>query len=252
MKWYYSGCDAVVAPSMAVEKILRSYGIKKPVEVIKTGVVPVPEASEQERAEVRKRLGFSYAYFILLFVGRIAREKNITMLLKAFKRVVGKFPNTKLMLVGSGPALAETRRYVSGLGLEECVKFAGMMPRTDIEPIYTACDVFVFPSTTETQGIAICEALSAGLPVIAVNAGGIPENIQHECDGFLTQNNPDEFAGRIEYLISNPAIRAKMGMQARINAQQFSIMRMVDDFEQFYSEIIESKSPKIHTTADKA
>ena len=96
----------------------------------------------------------------------------------------------------------------------------------------------VFPSTTETQGIAICEGLSAGLPVVAVNAGGIPENVEPGADGFLTQDDPAEFADRIASLIDNPQRRADMARRARANAANFSIERMVTDFERLYSSVL--------------
>ncbi len=240
MKWYYSGCDAVVVPSGPVEAILRSYGVKNRIEVIKTGVVGHGQASPETCIAVRERYGVGADGFLLLYVGRIAREKNLTMLLRAFKTVVERHPNARLLLVGGGPALAETRAFAGQLGLDSCAEFAGMLRRRDIDPIYAAADAFAFPSTTETQGIAICEALSAGLPVVAVNAGGIPENVQPGIDGFLTRDDPTEFADRISYLIANPAERVKMGQAARVNAGAFSIERMVDDFERFYASVIES------------
>ncbi|MCE5315725.1 MAG: glycosyltransferase family 4 protein [Armatimonadota bacterium] len=241
MKWYYSGCDAVVVPSHPVEETLRSYDIQTRVEVIKTGIVGIPPCDADTQRDVRKRHGINDDEFLLLYVGRIAREKNLSMLLDAFKQVSTRHNNIRLMMVGGGPALEETKRYASELGLADKVVFTGMLKRLQIEPIYSSADAFAFPSTTETQGIAVCEALSAGLPVIAVNAGGIPENIKHEVDGFLTGNNPTDFAGRIEFLISNESQRLKMGECARVNARQFSIERMVDDFEQFYSSILHKK-----------
>lgn len=239
MKWYYSGCDAVVVPSGPVEKMLHSYGIKKPIEIIKTGVVCIPPSEAQDRGLVREKLGIRSDDFLLLYVGRIAREKNLTMLLTAFKKVSENHTNARLLLVGGGPALAETKTFASNLGLMDKLTFTGMLPRREIEPIFAAADAFAFPSTTETQGIAICEALSAGLPVVAVNAGGIPENIQPGIDGFLTQDNPDEFADRISFLITHEQQRKQMGEHARANSCNFSIDRMVDDFVRFYESMIE-------------
>lgn len=240
MRWYYSRCDAVVVPSEPVRKILVSYGIKTPISVIKTGVVPSKQLDPGSRAELRRRFGVSEDGFLLLYVGRIAREKNLTMLLKAFAEVLERFPNTRLVLVGGGPALSETKEQARRLGVSNALEFAGMLDREQIDPIYSAADVFVFPSTTETQGIAICEAMSAGLPVVAVNAGGIPENIRPDIDGFLTPNDPHCFADRIEFLLSHPEKRAEMGASARANASCFSIERMVSDFENLYQSVIGS------------
>jgi glycosyltransferase involved in cell wall biosynthesis len=242
MKWYYSSCDGVVVPSSPVEKTLRSYGIQNRVEVIKTGVVGIPPSDPKTRKDTRARYGISDDEFLLLYVGRIAREKNLTMLLEAFKNISVKYDKARLLMVGGGPALEETKSHAAEMGLMGRVVFTGMLKRQDIEPIYTSADTFAFPSTTETQGIAICEALSAGLPVVAANAGGIPENVQPGIDGFLTENDPDEFADRIEFLISHETERKNMGEKARLNASGFSIERMVSDFESFYSSVIERKA----------
>lgn len=240
MKWYYSGCDAVVAPSGPVEAILRSYGIRTRIEVIRTGVVAAAPLSPDERRRHRSRLGFGEDEFVLLYVGRIAREKNLRMLLDALKLASRVDSRLRLVLVGGGPALAETRRRAEEVGVADSVQFTGMLPRPEIDPLYAAADTFVFPSTTETQGIAICEALSAGLPIVAVNAGGIPENVRQGVDGFLTANDAAEFAERICFLASHEDKRKQMSAQARANAGQFSIDRMVSDFERLYASVIAS------------
>lgn len=250
MRWYYSGCDAVVVPSNPVAERLRSYGIKTRVEVIKTGVVSVPPLKPEDYSRIRQDHGVEEKGFLFLYVGRIAREKNLQMLLKAFKQVSDRYLNTRLLLIGGGPALAETKNYALGLGLQDKLEFLGMMPRKEIEPYYAAADAFVFPSTTETQGIAICEALSAGLPVVAVNAGGIPENIQPGVDGFLTSDDSQAFAEKMMFLIEHERERKEMGTQARINACHFSIDRMVSDFERFYISVIEGKIPAASHVAE--
>lgn len=248
MRWYYSGCDAVVVPSGPVEKILRSFGVRTRVEVIKTGVVSAAPLAPEDRVRVRQSYGVAEDGFLLLYVGRIAREKNLTMLLRAFAAVSDRHPNTRLVLVGGGPALAETKQFAGELGIAGQLEFVGMLPRCQIDPILGAADAFAFPSTTETQGIAICEALSAGLPVVAVDAGGIPENVQPGVDSFLTHDDPHEFADRISFLITHERERREMGEQARVNAANFSIERMVSDFERFYASVIEGAAaaqPKV-------
>lgn len=250
MRWYYAGCDAMVVPSTPVEKMLRSYGIKTRIEVIKTGVVATAPFSATAREETRRRYSVGKDDFLLLYVGRVAREKNLRMLLSAFRKVTAEHAGVRLVVVGGGPALAETQHFAAELGLTDKVEFPGMLPRDEIDPIYAAADGFVFPSTTETQGIAICEALSAGLPVVAVNAGGIPENVEPGVDGFLTNDDADEFADRISFLVEHERERKEMGARARINAGHFSIDRMVGDFERFYASVIEGKLPALSHAVD--
>jgi len=213
------------------------------------GINPLPP---DETRALRRQYGIGENDFLLLYVGRIAREKNLRMLLRAFGSVLGDHANAKLVLVGGGPATEETKRFASDLGLGASAIFAGMRQPGELDPFYAAADAFVFPSTTETQGIAICEALSAGLPVVAVNAGGIPENVEHGVNGFLTDDDPAQFADRIAFLITHDRERTEMGAQARVNACHFSIDRMVSDFERFYTSVVEGRKPAAAHTAKVA
>ncbi len=242
IKWYYSGCDAVVVPSGPVKDRLRGYGVSGHIEVIKTGVVGVPPSDENVRRQVREAYGIGSSQKFLLYVGRIAREKNLAMMLEALKIITDKEVDAKLVMMGGGPALKETQVYAKKLGIEDRVVFGGMLPRTEIAPLYGTADLFLFPSATETQGIAICEALSAGLPVVAVNAGGIPENVSHGEDGFLTENSAEDFSGRMMEILSDEDKRKQMAEAAKINSERFSIDRMVADFEDFYRTVIENSS----------
>lgn len=236
MRWYYAKCEAVVVPSNPVKDMLLAYGIKRPIEVIKTGVVGSIKASDEKIAEVREYLNLKTTDNLILYVGRIAREKNLSLLLKAFKKVLMTYPDTKLAIVGGGPALNETKVETSKLDIKSSVTFTGMLDRSSLDHYYSAADIFVFPSKTETQGLAICEALSAGLPVVAVNAGGIPENIKDGEDGFLVNDDVDEFAQKLELLIKDSKLRKDMGNAASINSCEFSVERMVTNFEEFYQK----------------
>lgn len=236
MRTYYNQCNLVVVPSHPVADILRSYGVLTPMEVVKTGVDPVDcVMDESSRNDVRRNLVGSADGNLLLYVGRIAREKNLTMMLRALKMARTQDPGIRLVLVGGGPALDETRKFAASIGLDEgSVAFTGEMKRENVRHLLCSADVFVFPSKTETQGIAICEAMTTGLPVIAVNAGGIPENVTDGIDGYLTEDDPVQFAQRICELCSDPAKRFEMGEKARISAARFSVAEMIRKMEQVY------------------
>ncbi|MGQ9454347.1 MAG: glycosyltransferase [Armatimonadota bacterium] len=238
MKWYYSKCDLVVVPSRMVEGILRLYGVKTPIEVAKTGIVPARDLPPGTREQMRRKLDLADCDFVLLYVGRIAREKNLGMLFRAFRMLVSRHKNARLLLVGGGPALDEMRRLAERLGVGSFVKFLGVLQRSAIDDVFAASDVFVFPSKTETQGIAICEAMSAGLPVVAVDAGGIPENISSAVDGFLTPDDPKLFAEMVERLLLNEDERLQMGLKAKEKARRFSVESMGDNFERIYASVI--------------
>ena len=237
MSWYYNHCAAVVTPSLPIKSNLERIGVRTRIEVIKTGVRAVATIDAQTRRRVRTEMGVSDDERILLYVGRIAREKNLLTLLKTFRIVTDKNESVRLFLVGGGPALEEVRREARRLGLDGLARFCGPRPQAQLGPIFAAADVFFFPSTTETQGLAVCEAMSAGTPVVAADAGGIPENVRDGIDGFLCSDDPREFAERILRLIEDPVLRTSMGEAARSGAAAFSLETMARAFEDLYSSV---------------
>ena len=238
MRWYYGRCDAVVVPSRSAEQTLRQYGIKTRMEIIKSGVAA---DLTDEREAVRRAFQVPSDSFLFLYVGRIAREKNIGLLLRAFKRIREKHPQARLMVVGSGPYEPASRRLCRMLGIEDSVVFAGMLSRADVAQVYSAADAFVFPSLTETQGLVVCEALTAGLPCVAVRAAATPEVLEDGIDGFLTDNSVEGFAECAARLISDPGLRERMSRGALRSASKFSAEAMTERFEAFYRSTIDSK-----------
>jgi glycosyltransferase involved in cell wall biosynthesis len=238
MRWYYARCDAIVVPSHAAETVLRQYGVRTPIEIIKSGVGIGPSDS---REEIRDSFGISNHAFLLLYVGRVAREKNLGLLLRAFKTVRESHPDARLMIVGSGPHEQASLNLARALGIGDGVTFAGMLGREKVARVYSAADAFVFPSVTETQGLVICEALTAGLPCIAVRAAGTPEVVEEGVDSLLTGDSVEEFAQSVSRLISDPGLRQRLSQGALRNAAKFTKEGMTERFEAFYQSAIERK-----------
>jgi glycosyltransferase involved in cell wall biosynthesis len=240
MRCYYNRCKVVVVPSQPVVDILRSYGVTTRLEIVKTGVDPVEnQLDHAQRSELRKNLVGTDDGALLLYVGRIAREKNLTMMLRAIQQLDNQGINARMVIVGGGPALDETKRFAQSLNMrDDRVVFTGMMERQKIRKLYDASDLFVFPSTTETQGIAICEAMTAGLPVVAVNAGGIPENVTSGVDGYLTNDSHIEFAQKINELLEDPVKRLEMGAKAQISSSRFTVEEMIVRMQRIYESVL--------------
>lgn len=243
MRRYYGSCSAVIVPSQPVETALRQYGIKTRIEIIKSGVTV---SNNNGRVDVRSEFGIPSDAFLMLYVGRIAQEKNLALLLKSFKAVRDKHPNAWLMIVGSGPYEQHLREYSDMLGVGDGITFTGMVNRNAIGGMYSAADVFVFPSVTETQGLVVCEALMAGLPCVAVRAAGIPEVVEDGVDGLLTDNTEESFIEAISCLIVNPEIRERLSKGATRNAARFTLGAMAERVEEFYqSEIVKDRGFRI-------
>ncbi|MDP2400684.1 MAG: glycosyltransferase, partial [Actinomycetota bacterium] len=166
---FCDACDTIVAPSTKVERYLRGWGVKRPIDVIATGI-DVVRYSTPDVARVtglRERLALPGDERILLFMGRLGREKNVELLLRALWH--SRMDGLRLLIVGDGPHRAELEELAEELDVTSRVTFAGYLERDDAIAAYHLSDAFGFGSTTETQGLVIGEALAAGLPVIAVD-----------------------------------------------------------------------------------
>lgn len=236
MKRYYSACDGIVAPSAIVETILRGYGIKTPVEVIRTGIDAPPQ--RRSREEVRITHGIPKDAPLLVYTGRIAKEKNLGLLIRSFESIRQRIAGVRLLVVGGGPTLEELKADIGARGLSGDVILTGMVPHEDTWDMNRAADLFVFPSVTETQGLVICEALSVGLVCVAVNAGGAPEALQDGMNGSLAPNDADAFASAVCNLLSDDSMRNQMAKKAVELSDRFSTTNMAKRYEQFYSSYI--------------
>lgn len=238
MRRYYNRCDGVVVPSGPIAAVLREYGIRTPIHVIPTGISLDTSRDEEARARIREEHGIPAYARVLLFVGRLAREKNLELLLEAFERLARKHRDIYLFIVGGGPYESECRRAASTLKCSRRVAFSGSVPRDKVAKYYSAGDIFTFPSATETQGLVLCEALKAGLPCVAVNAGGSPEMVVDGEDGFLTEDNADDFLSKINLLLSDRALMQQLSARAVENSGRFSPRGMAARMLEAYEAVI--------------
>src|SRR5690606_39264152 len=138
-----------------------------------------------DRSELRQKLGIPPEHKILLYVGRLAKEKNMATLFEMASLVFPQDPSLRLWLVGDGPYRTECVRMAREYGIGDRVKFVGFVPRDQVDQYYAAADLFVFASITETQGLVVQEAMTYGLPAVAVIGGGASEGIEEGVNGFV-------------------------------------------------------------------
>ena len=218
MRRFYNSCDRVLAPSELTRRVLRDdCGVATPITVVPTAIPASPYVLARP-AETRQEFGLPPDARILLYVGRLAPEKNLDLLLRAFALVTGKTNDTYLVLAGSGNSRRALESRAQTLGIHRRTRFAGFLSRTKLDPLYQSSELFLFPSKTETQGLAVGEALAAGLPCIVVNAGGAPEAIRDGIDGFLVDDQAEAMAGRALALLADPVQSRRMAEEARRGA----------------------------------
>lgn len=230
--YYYNRVQQVITPSDASQRWLLRHSIKRPITVIPTGV-PTPRMID--RSEARQQLAIPADHKIALYVGRIAREKNLGTLLQAMVIAFKEDSRLQLWLVGDGPARQEYSRMARQLGIGDRIKFVGFVPREDVDTYYAACDVFTFTSMTETQGLVIAEAMTYGLPALVVKGGGAGEAVEPGVNGFLLRNEPVGFAERLKEVLSNDGLYMNLSEGARRISRQFGVGVMSDRVLEVYS-----------------
>ncbi len=218
---YLRHCAHVVVPTESIREMLaKTYGIEQGVTVVPTPV-DLMKFRELQPAKVRARFGLE-GEEVLLFVGRLAREKGLDMLVRAFTLIQELRPGVRLLLLGRGPYEEALKAKISKLGLKDLVTFAGVVPHEEVPDYYAAADLFVFPSTTETQGLVIIEAMAAGLPVVAVRAPGAVDILTERC-GVLTENTPEALARAVEDILADSERQRALSEQARRAVERYSI-----------------------------
>ncbi len=222
--FYYNQVDQVITPSAAAKKWLDRHSVKQPVTIIPTGAV---SALTVDRAEARSQLGIGPNQKVLLYVGRIAREKNMSTLIEAVALAFREDPNLIFMLVGDGPSRVECMSLAQELGIGDRVKFVGFRPRNEVDLFYAAADLFVFASMTETQGLVIAEAMTHGLPAIVVQGGGASAAVIEGKNGVVVRNDPAQFAHEVVSLLRDEDRFETMSMHARHSVRSFTRDDMV-------------------------
>ena len=162
-RMYANAADVVIVPTAAMESRLRELGVRKRIEVLPTGI-DLASFQAASRLESRARLGIAPEERLVLWVGRLGREKNPRLALEAFARLPDE---TRMLIVGEGTERASLER-IAASATPGRVRFLGERPRSALPALYACADA-LFTSVTETQGIVLVEALAAGLPIVAVD-----------------------------------------------------------------------------------
>lgn len=216
----------VLALSEAWRTTLERISPRARIEVL-MNAVPLSAPAERHPACARPNL---------LFFGEIARHKGVLELTRAFGEVASALPALQLVFAGTGRAVAETRELSAKLGLDGRTEFTGWLESERKRAVLADATIFVLPSYVEGVPMALLEAMSLGLPVIATPVGGVPEIVTHEVDGLLVPpGDVAALAAAIARLMSEPQLRERLGRAARATiAARFSLDTAVEQLLGFY------------------
>ena len=235
-----SRVDAMIAPSRKIEDVLEKYDVLCPVEVIPSGIDMNKFGKyigTDSRHRIREQYGLSDDQTVLLYVGRLAKEKNIQEILRCQKRVHGY--GTILMIVGDGPYRAEVEEQVRALGISESVIFTGMIEPDKVAEYYQVGDFFVSASTSETQGLTYVEALAAGVPLLCREDPCLVDVVDPGKNGWKFTDEETFETALVKWLDMSPALRHQLRRNAVQSADEFSTSTFADRVEKLYMNVCE-------------
>jgi glycosyltransferase involved in cell wall biosynthesis len=229
--------DAVIAPSALIRDELATRGVRTPIAVVPTGV-DLAHFSPGDAVGARRALGLAADDRVLLYVGRLDREKSVDRILAAFELIVGTVPRARLVLVGHGTEAEALRRRARALPVGDRISFLGVRPHEALVDCYRAADLFVFASETETQGLVLAEAAACGLPAVTVSGPGCDEAVRDGETGVLTKPDGASLAEAAVGLLLDPERRARMAARARAVAErEFDVRLQIDRTLDLYRDV---------------
>ncbi|HEY6893629.1 MAG TPA: glycosyltransferase, partial [Rhodanobacteraceae bacterium] len=224
------GVDHLIVPTNEMAAVLKGYGVATPATVVPTGI-RLEEFARGDAKRFRAAHGFAANAPLLLTVSRLAIEKNIDFLLQVARVLKTRDTDFTFVIAGEGPDAPRLKRLASSLGLEDRVRFLGNLDRdSTLLDCYSAADVFVFASSTETQGLVLIEAMACGAPIVSTAVMGTATVLRGARSALVSEENVDAFAALVARLLRSPDERAALSAAGPLDAEKWSagaLMRKV-------------------------
>ncbi len=249
---YANMCNKVIAPSLSVARLLKERGVVSPIVEIPTGV-DLEFFRNGRREKFRGAHGITSSTPVLGHVGRLAPEKNLAYLAEAAIQMLKRHPDMVFVVVGDGPSGQEILESARAAELESRVVMTGSLTGTDLADAYRAMDLFLFASTSETQGMVLVEAMAAGMPVVAIDAPGAREVVEDRLNGRLLPEDttPAQFAQAAEEILADPELLENYSDGAARSAVRFSREASAEKLEKLYSEALAHEKPSLKQTGEE-
>jgi glycosyltransferase involved in cell wall biosynthesis len=239
---YANLCDHVIAPSASVAAVLRKRQVTTPVTAIPTGIDPKRFARGSGQA-ARQRLGIPPEAFVVGHVGRLAPEKNLGFLARAVAAFVESDERACFLVVGGGPAEGTIRSTFEGRGRGRRLFLAGPLEGRELADAYHAMDAFAFASQTETQGMVLAEAMTAGVPAVALDAPGAREMVRDGANGrLLPGEDAEAFAQALAWVAgARSSAYRSLVRSARATAEEFALGRCAGRVLDLYGSLVRAE-----------
>lgn len=226
-KWFYNKVDAVIVPTNPIKRLLESYGVKKKIFVIPNGL----ETGNYRKIRRKNKIP------LLIHVGRLCKEKQIDVVIRAFKKVLEK-TECGLVITSDGPDRKRLESLVASLGIKESVSFTGYVPDSMIKKFYEKGDALVYASQTETQGLVVLESMMRGCPVIVPESLGFKDVVKNNFNGISYKPvNEETLARKTIQLLNNEKKRKKFIRNGYRTLERFDAKNTTNELLKIYQRL---------------
>lgn len=233
--------DHIVAPSEKVRELLQSYGVEANIKVVPTGIDSNKFHYEPEMKnkieDLKETLGIKVTDRVILYIGRIAKEKNVSELIHYLSDFLKEEKDYKLLFVGDGPDMSKLVDLRETYHLEDKIIFAGEVPWETIGVYYHLGDVFISASQSETQGLTYYEALAAGIPIL-VKSDPCTDHIVVEGVNGYTYLTQDDFLDKLRRIMMSPGHVILDDIEDDHEMDQYGVQTFFDQMEAIYENAI--------------
>jgi len=248
VKSLLEGCDVVISPSKKMKDQLVGWNTETRIEILPTGVDRIP-TTKQKIKDWQEKLGINSGEKVIAFVGRLGKEKNLNLLLEAYDLILQSKPNTRLLVIGGAGSQTVEADINEKNKIEEYTNkgaiFTGHIPHNELGSLYELSDVFAFPSLTDTQGLVINEAASAGLPVVMIDKD-ITSVVKNNVNGIIAKPNKEDLAQSILKILNSDELELTMSNESKLLAQQYTEKKQAEKLLSIYQELLAEYDKTIH------
>ncbi|MHA1820585.1 MAG: glycosyltransferase [Promethearchaeota archaeon] len=237
-KTLYNRYDLISVPTPSKKRLINEHKMVEPILVLSNGIESIYFKENVNTKIIDEKYPKQQGKKLLLYASRMSPEKNILKVIVYFKRILKKYKDSCLALVGKGPEVPKAKELVKRLGIEDNVIITGYVPFEELLSWYKRADISCLWSFVEAQGLVLLEAMAQGTPNIGPVADGIKDVIINNKTGYLV-NSPNEFIEKVVYLFENEDIRRKFGENAKKEVQKHNIDNIAATWIKIYQKIKE-------------
>lgn len=236
----YKNLNIITTPTKTAADLIKNLGLKNPIIPISNGVDLQRFNIKNNGSYLRKRYKIKDFEKVVLFVGRLDKEKHIEVLIKAFAKTL-PHRQVRLVITGKGTEKARLNKLAKRLKIDKEVIFTGFVSNSDLPFLYRIADLFVIASIAELQSIATLEAMASGLPIVAAKIMALPELVHDGQNGYLFQEGDSEtLSNYIIKILENSVLRKKMSKNSLKIVNKHGIQNTITSYEEVYKKLVRS------------